>query len=267
MTTNHKRTPWLLFLAASFSTLAIAGHDEAAHTQTKTGSSLSVDGQILKDNKKLPTSQSDIYPKVLAPENNLEHAITVTPTVPNLSAKLHPPSDTAYTEFPQSIENDFDKLSPEQIEHKLLSAHPAAYIVYAGKLWAAGKKDESVFWFYVGQLRYRFYLKAIPQNPSGNPAFFSSLMEAVGNPINVYAGSNPKKWVSQMDAVLAWDARTPNDFTSKPGHEKQLIEARDGLVKLKEYVSSNQEWISAQREQNGISQSGITTGVYVDELH
>jgi hypothetical protein len=101
----------------------------------------------------------------------------------------------------------------------------------------------------VGQLRYRFHLMAIPQDPSGDPALFSSLMNLVGTPINAYAGGNPQKWIDQMDAALAWDERNPNNFTSKSGHEKQLTEARNGLVQLRDYVSSHQEELTLSRDR------------------
>ena len=74
-------------------------------------------------------------------------------------------------------------------------------------MFREGKKDEAVFWFYVGQLRYRFHLKANPNmDPSGDPALFSSLSATVGKTINEYAGGNVKDWVKAIDRALKWDA-------------------------------------------------------------
>jgi hypothetical protein len=172
---------------------------------------------------------------------------------------------TAYAKPPQEVINNFDNLAPEQIERELQGAHPAAYILYAGKLWSAGRKDQSIFWLYVGQLRYRFYLLAKPQDLSGDPALFASLMNVVGEPINVYAGGHPQKWIHQMDAALLWDEQNPNSFTSKSEYATQLSETRSGLIKLRDYVSSNQKALKDEREQNGIGQVGMIDGVYVEE--
>lgn len=82
-----------------------------------------------------------------------------------------------------------------EIEKRIVDKHPAAYLLYAGQLWAAGRKDESVFWFYIGQLRYRFHLASSPGiDPSGDPALFASLLDTIGSPINLYAGGDPVKW-------------------------------------------------------------------------
>ena len=46
-------------------------------------------------------------------------------------------------------------LSIEQLRKGIENQHPSYFYILAGKLFAAGKKDEAVFWFYAGQLRYR----------------------------------------------------------------------------------------------------------------
>jgi len=101
---------------------------------------------------------------------------------------------------------DLKKLPPATIEAALPNEHPSAYYGYAARLFREGKKDEAVFWFYVGQLRYRFHLKANPNmDPSGGPALFSSLSATVGKTINEHAGGNVKDWVKAIDQTLKWD--------------------------------------------------------------
>ena len=69
---------------------------------------------------------------------------------------------------------DLKKLPPATIEAALPNEHPSVYYGYAARLFREEKKDEAVFWFYVGQLRYRFHLKANPNmDPSGDPALFA----------------------------------------------------------------------------------------------
>src|SRR4030095_3345483 len=85
-------------------------------------------------------------------------------------------------------QSDWLKQTPETLKVGIEQNHPAAFYILASKLFGDGKKDEAVFWFYAGQLRYRFYLKANPGlNPSGDPALFASLSETVGRPVNEYA--------------------------------------------------------------------------------
>ena len=62
---------------------------------------------------------------------------------------------------------------------------PAEQDLLASRLLAANRKDEAVFWFYAGQLRYRIRLACHPElQPDTEPALFASLQEEVGRPIN-----------------------------------------------------------------------------------
>src|SRR5262245_22183604 len=94
-------------------------------------------------------------------------------------------------------------LPPAKIEAALPNEHPSAYYGYAQRLFSQGKKDDAVFWFYVGQLRYRFHLKANPSlDRGGDPAAFGALSATIGGTINGYAGGNPKEWVKAIDRAL-----------------------------------------------------------------
>lgn len=149
-------------------------------------------------------------------------------------------------------------------EKQLLDAHPAEYYRYALSFWGQGKRDEAVFWFYVGQLRYRFYLSV---NGAGGEesALFAALQNSVGEPINLYAGADPDKFVRQVDEVLAWDAKNPNGFTSKTKYAEQWKTTRAGLTRFRDYTLSNREQMRADREQNGIGEIGVIDGVHVEE--
>lgn len=48
----------------------------------------------------------------------------------------------------------------------------------------AGRKDDAVFFFYLGQLRYRAYLLS---DPKRDRSLFDAMMSAMGPPINQYA--------------------------------------------------------------------------------
>jgi hypothetical protein len=150
-------------------------------------------------------------------------------------------------------DGDFNKMSAAQLESGIEQRHPAAYYVLAGKLFADGSRDKAVFWFYAGQLRYRFHLAANPDlDKSGDPALFGSLSEVVGRPINEYAFGDIDGLLTTIDKVLAWDQRTDNGFTSKTAHAAEWQSIRDGLVKMREMLPSRAAEIRATREKNGL---------------
>jgi hypothetical protein len=145
------------------------------------------------------------------------------------------------------------KMTPAQVEASLPRAHPAEYYLYAQRLFQSGRKDDAVFWFYVGQLRYRFHLSANPNLPEDrDPAVFASLNEDIGRQINEYAGGNPATWVVAIDRALAWDRTAPNYFTSKQRFSKQYSDIRTGLGKLREMIQSDAQNIKNERTNNGL---------------
>ncbi len=138
-------------------------------------------------------------------------------------------------------------------EANLPSMHPAAYYKYAKQLFNEGRKDDAVFWFYVGQLRYRFFLTANPTIAEARyQAPFSALNATIGEEINEYAGGNTTTWVAAIDRALAWDLTSPNYFTSKEHFHKEYIAIRNGLVELKKFIQSHAQEIKAQRAKSGL---------------
>src|SRR6266542_644366 len=136
-----------------------------------------------------------------------------------------------------SPSEDFNRMTPAQLKAGIEKRHPAAYYILASKLFEAGSRDEAVFWFYAGQLRYRFHLAANPNlPPDGDPALFASLSEVVGRPINEYAMGEIDALTATIDKVLDWDQRTDNGFTSKTRHAAQWKDISDGLGKLRDMV-------------------------------
>ena len=177
----------------------------------------------------------------------LIHALTtlVSTAVVALAATLG--------QAPAASTEDFNRLTPDQMKAGIEKQHPAAYYVLAGKLFAAGEKDEAVFWFYAGQLRYRFHLAANTNLPqSGDPALFASLSEMLGAPINAYAFGDLAQLVATIDKVLAWDERTGNEFTSKTAHAAAWKGIRDGLGQMREQIVQSGDQIRAERKRNGL---------------
>lgn len=152
-------------------------------------------------------------------------------------------------------------LSPEQlktlplaeIEPQLPRQHPSAYYMYASRLFSAGRKDDAVVWYYVGELRYRFMLEAAPsRDPSGESAVFSSMHTMVGGMINKYAAGDLSRWVAQIDEALAWDAANLNAHTPKEKYPAAYRSVREGGEKLKAMIKADPEKIRTMRAENGL---------------
>lgn len=160
---------------------------------------------------------------------------------------------------------DLNHESPAQIERELPAGNPANYLLYAEVLWSGGKRDQAVFWFYVGELRYRFCLASMKSG--GQPcdaALFGSLHQEIGSQINLYAGADPDKWIAEMGRALDWDASHPNGYTSKTTFATDYDKTRTGLEGLRGYVKAHKAELLAARKQNGIGEHGVVNGVYVE---
>jgi hypothetical protein len=149
--------------------------------------------------------------------------------------------------------DDFMSLTPAQLIETIEQQHPAAYYVLAAKLFEAGQKDEAVFWFYTGQIRYRCHLAANPDlDPSGDPALFGALSAQVGEPLNVYAFGDVPKLAATITRALDWDAAHTDGCTDRSAHAAVCEEVRDGLVELREHILSNEDEIRQSRKEAGL---------------
>lgn len=131
-------------------------------------------------------------------------------------------------------EEDYVGMSIEELTKNANQIHPSGIYVLAEKLLNEGKKDDAVFWFYVGQIRFRAHLMANPNlNPSGDPAIFNAFNYKIGAPINKYAGKDPKSWASQIKKAKKWDEENPNKTTPKKENAevyKQVLAGLDQMV-------------------------------------
>lgn len=131
---------------------------------------------------------------------------------------------------------------------------PAEYMMHAARLVKAGRMDDAVFWFYVGQLRWRFDLAAHPeQDPTGGPALLASLMDVLGTPINAYAFGDIPRLTAVWDAVLAWDAAHDNGSTSKTRYAAAWEKQRAGLRSLRADTLARRAEIERTRVENGLA--------------
>jgi hypothetical protein len=131
--------------------------------------------------------------------------------------------------------------------------HPSFYYILAGRLYAANRKDEAVFWMYAGQLRYRIRLACHPDlAPDTEPALFGSLTETVGRPVNEYGFGDLTALPAALERVLAWDAATHNGFEPKAACASAIAEQRQGLGQLIAHIRTNGDDIRRQRAANGL---------------
>lgn len=144
-------------------------------------------------------------------------------------------------------------MSDEELTQKASELHPSAIYVLASKLFREGKKDDSVFWFYVGQLRYRVYLTANPDLArSSDAALFGSLNATLGQSVNEYAGADPDNWVKQIKRAKQWDADNSNKFSPKESNAAAYKHVLTGLDQLIDQIEKNKDFIREQRTKRGL---------------
>lgn len=148
---------------------------------------------------------------------------------------------------------DADAPSIEQTIARAPELPPVSLYQLAGRLFAAGRRDEAVTWFYIAQIRSRFRLAAMPDLPAdGEPALYAALMDTLGKPINEWAFGDVDRVAAQMTAALDWDAAHANATTPKAANAAVLAQVRGGLLSLRAGVLADKDNIRRQRLANGL---------------
>lgn len=121
----------------------------------------------------------------------------------------------------------------------LYKSHPVVYLERAAALLEKGDMEQAVFWYYVGQMRFRLHLMVNPDlEPAGDPMMFSAMEYLVGEPVNQYASSNPDNWARLVRKAMEWDRTRPNLYTSKQEHTREFEEIHENMDKLIHNVDS-----------------------------
>lgn len=117
---------------------------------------------------------------------------------------------------------DVMKWPRAQVERALPASHPMAYYLYAARLFHEEDKKDALFWYYVGEIRYRFYLATNPNlPPDGAPALFASLHESTGSVVVAWGKTHPTISAEELQRALKWDESSDNGVTSKAAHVKE----------------------------------------------
>lgn len=154
--------------------------------------------------------------------------------------------------------------------------HWVTFYFAAEKLFEAGRRDEAVRWFYVGQIRGRT-VAALDQGASG--MMVDALQHIVGQPINEYAGGDRDRWLEAVDWAAAWDREHPLrreqvrglggalDFSgqqplpfqaispplTQARFEQVYAEQRNGMAELRRALAGiSPEELRRMRQQNGL---------------
>jgi hypothetical protein len=148
----------------------------------------------------------------------------------------------------QPVSGSLEELAGS-IEHE----HPLAAFELSKRLWEAGRKDEAVFFFYLGQLRFRAHLLANRNgDPTGGRALFEALMSTMGPPINQYAFGDIPALLATIDRVIAWDDGHADDYASMKARD----EVNAGLKKMRDDVIARQDEIRRTRSEKGLPNRG-----------
>ena len=141
----------------------------------------------------------------------------------------------------------------EQAAKGLNGQNPALYYKAAFEAFKAGRKDEAVMLFYLGQLRYRTHLSARPNLPQdGDPALFGSLSVVVGQPLNEYAFGDMKALNTMLLAVMAHDRANPDAFTPPKDFPAAHRAQRSEMERFRKQVVADAGNIRAERKKNGL---------------
>lgn len=137
----------------------------------------------------------------------------------------------------------------EDLETGIQNKAPATYFALATELFRNGQKDDAAFWYYVGQLRYRFLVlaKAKSSEPSDEQAHFWLLSESVGQSIYEKAGQRSAVLVRALDRALAWDLEQPNGYTSKTAFSAEHERARQELLALRQRIKTDPTGLTRRR--------------------
>jgi hypothetical protein len=130
---------------------------------------------------------------------------------PRIAGRVAPQADLPFDRADPATKDVLDRLADGANRESAIRdittapdnyAPPVLYEV-ASALYADGRKDESMFWFYLGQLRARS--DATKLNEAGGEWTVSVLNDRHGSPINRHAFKDLHRLRKVVGDVVAWD--------------------------------------------------------------
>ena len=142
-------------------------------------------------------------------------------------------------------------MTTTELKNNASRIHPVGYYILAAKLFHEGSKDESIFWFYIGSLRYRYYLSSIGDDPfHPENELFGKVQFEIGGLLLDYAGGDPECWSNQIVRAAEWDDSNRNVFFGKQRDPDVLQEGRQVMQELARKLIDEKDDIIRQRIEN-----------------
>ena len=140
----------------------------------------------------------------------------------------------------------------DELKKKAELMHPVGFYILAKKLFGEGEKDESILWFYVGSIRYRYFLSSIGDDPfHPENELFGKVQFEIGGIILDYAGGDPEFWAKQVGEARQWDNDHLNIFHPKKKKPVALEEIQNSMKELMRKLVDEKDDILKQRVENG----------------
>jgi hypothetical protein len=138
------------------------------------------------------------------------------------------------------------------VANALNGQHPGLYYQKAMQIFRSGSREDAMFVFYVGQLKYRAHLSARPElPPSGDPAAFGALTETVGRPLNEWGFGDLPLMDTVLADVLTYERQNPDRFTPPRDFADAWAKQRSGLTRFRQQMRDSAAEMRAQRKANG----------------
>ncbi len=141
---------------------------------------------------------------------------------------------------------------PEALLKGIESKHWENFYALSAAYLKRGKPEEASFWFYVGQMRGRAFVRCLKPEPSGSPALLASLNSVLGQPINEYLAGSIKRTVSVIDRAIQWNAEHPDPLLPQEKCADALAAVVKDKMDQRTYFLEHAPEIRAARAENGL---------------
>lgn len=149
--------------------------------------------------------------------------------------------------------NAQDTTRAQALAEPLLDTHPLAMFQTAIEVFEAGQKEEAVYLFYLGQLRWRRYINARPNlPPDQDRALFAAMQDVIGRPINEWAFGDMDWLIATLRALDAHDAATPDRLTPATRFADVHAQSRKGFAAFIDMLEDQADAFRAERTANGL---------------
>jgi len=119
----------------------------------------------------------------------------------------------------------------------------------AAEPFKEGKINDAALLFYLGQLRYRYYVASHTKEETvADRTAFASLHRVFGADINYELGEDIDNYIKILEAVIEWAEANDYKFYSKKKDPDKYEEILNGLKELRQHFIDNKDSIIEERE-------------------